>query len=966
MSTITTPITTINSYDTISGSRSTLNANFILRNAKSIRTIVDADSPYLAVLGDDCIVALSTSAIVQVNLPTAASSLHRVISFVTALATGGGLEIRGNGSETINGSNVYTCYNLYDSVTIVSDGTQWVILARKDTGGPTDLSYTAATRVLASSTGADATLPLFTSTDAGLTPSSGGGTSNFLRADGTWTTPAGGGSVTSVGLSAPTGFTVTNSPVTTAGTITLSFTAGYALPTTSSQTNWDTAYTDRLKWDGGATGLVAATGRTSLGLGSLATLSSVSTSNIGDDQVTYAKLQNVSATDKILGRSSAGAGDVEEITCTSAGRNLLDDVDAAAQRTTLGLGTLATQSGTFSGTSSGTNTGDQTITLTGDVTGSGTGSFAATIASGAVTYAKIQDVSATDRLLGRSSAGAGVVQEITCTSAGRNLLDDADASAQRTTLGLGGAATLNVGTSVGTVAAGDDSRFTTDLSYTAATRVLASSTGTDATLPLVTSTDAGLAPASGGGTSNFLRADGTWAAPSGGGTVTSVGLSAPTGFSVANSPVTGSGTLALSFAAGYALPTTTSQTNWDTAYTDRLKWDGGATGLDASTGRTSLGLGSLATLSSVSTSNIGDDQVTYAKVQNVSATDKILGRSSAGAGDIEEITCTSAGRALLDDADATAQRTTLGLGTLATQSGTFSGTSSGTNTGDQTITLTGDVTGSGTGSFAATIASAAVTYSKIQNVSATDKILGRSSAGAGVVQEITCTSAGRDLLDDADASAQRTTLGLGTLATLSSVSTANIGDDQVTYAKIQNVSATDRILGRSSAGAGDIQEITCTSAGRALLDDADATAQRTTLGLGSIATQASSSVTITGGTMSGVQVTDYTEPKSAPTISSGTLTLNLNTAQVFDVSLNANITTLTLSNVDATSNTVNSFTLIFTMDGTARTVTWPTAVKWPGGTAPTLTSTNGKKDVFSFLSPDNGTTWLGFVGGQNF
>ena len=60
------------------------------------------------------------------------------------------------------------------------------------------------------------------------------------------------------------------------------------------------------------------------------------------------------------------------------------------------------------------------------------------------------------------------------------------------------------------------------------------------------------------------------------------------------------GTLAIGLAAGYSIPTTASQTNWDTAYSDRMKWDGGGTGLTASTGRTSLGLGSLATQSSVS------------------------------------------------------------------------------------------------------------------------------------------------------------------------------------------------------------------------------------------------------------------------------------------------------------------------------------------------------------------------------
>jgi hypothetical protein len=72
------------------------------------------------------------------------------------------------------------------------------------------------------------------------------------------------------------------------------------------------------------------------------------------------------------------------------------------------------------------------------------------------------------------------------------------------------------------------------------------------------------------------------------------------------------------------------------------------------------------------------------------------------------------------------------------------------------------------------------------------------------------------------------------------------------YAYLQNVSATDKLLGRSSAGAGVIEEIACTAAGRALIDDADAAAQRTTLGLGTIATQAANSVSITGGAISGI------------------------------------------------------------------------------------------------------------------
>ncbi len=52
----------------------------------------------------------------------------------------------------------------------------------------------------------------------------------------------------------------------------------------------------------------------------------------------------------------------------------------------------------------------------------------------------------------------------------------------------------------------------------------------------------------------------------GSGTVTSVSLTVPTGLSISGSPITTSGTLAISLSAGYSIPTTTKQTNWDTAY----------------------------------------------------------------------------------------------------------------------------------------------------------------------------------------------------------------------------------------------------------------------------------------------------------------------------------------------------------------------------------------------------------------
>lgn len=107
---------------------------------------------------------------------------------------------------------------------------------------------------------------------------------------------------------------------------------------------------------------------------------------IADRAVSYAKIQNTTSSDVILGRTSGGGGIVQEITCTSAARALLDDVTVADQRATLGLGNIALATGTWASgaTVSGVNTGDQTITLSGVITGTGKTGIATSFVAGSV------------------------------------------------------------------------------------------------------------------------------------------------------------------------------------------------------------------------------------------------------------------------------------------------------------------------------------------------------------------------------------------------------------------------------------------------------------------------------------------------------------------------------------------------------------------------------------------------------
>lgn len=214
-------------------------------------------------------------------------------------------------------------------------------------------------------------------------------------------------------------------------------------------------------------------------------------------------------------------------------------------------GTLSNQTDLQSALNAKQNAGNYITALTGDVTASGPGSVAATIANDAVTFAKMQNITS-GRFLGRGAASTGDVEELDPTG-GMIFIDSTgyvDIN-QITTGYIANSAVTGAKISNSTVT-------NAKLAQMAAGTIKGNNTGatanpldltatqTTAMLDVFTTSLKGLAPASGGGTSNFLRADGTWAAPAGG-TVTSVSVTTANGVSgsVANPTTTPAITLTL-------------------------------------------------------------------------------------------------------------------------------------------------------------------------------------------------------------------------------------------------------------------------------------------------------------------------------------------------------------------------------------------------------------------------------------
>lgn len=319
------------------------------------------------------------------------------VQFSSAGAVTAGVGIVVTGNQVALGGQALALHNLATNGLITRTGAGTVV-GRTITAG-TNISVTNGDGVAGnptiSITGtiAAANLPTFGTAAAGIVPASGGGTSNFLRADGTWAQAT---SLPNV-ASSVTGNTLT---------LTATLTAARAV------TFQDATYT-------------------------------VAGINIAQ---TYSALQTFSS------GLTVSAGTIT--------------LPAASVSTAAMTGVLAAA---------------QMPAHTGDVT-STSGSVALTIANSAVTLAKMANLAA-NSIIGNNTGSAATPIALTATQV-KTLL----AIASTDVSGLGVFATgTNAANLTGTVPV--------------------------ATLPVFTTSTAGVVPASGGGTTNFLRADGTWANP---------------------------------------------------------------------------------------------------------------------------------------------------------------------------------------------------------------------------------------------------------------------------------------------------------------------------------------------------------------------------------------------------------------------------------------------------------------------
>ena len=290
-----------------------------------------------------------------------------------------------------------------------------------------------------------------------------------------------------------------------------------------------------------------------------------------------------------------------------------------------------------------------------------------------------------------------------------------------------------------------------------------------------------------------------------------------------------------------------------------------------------------------------------------------------------------------------ALKTTVGSVNLANVTGTLGVINGGTGA----TSLTGYVYGNGTSAMTAsttvptTALSGTVTNAQLANSSVTVNGTAISLGGSGTVTAAAGTLTGTTL---------NSTVVISSLTSVGTIATGVWNGSLIgaTYGGtgVNNGSNTITLGGSLTTSGAFTTTFTATA-------NTSVTLPTT----GTLATLAGSE-TFTNKTLTNPTVTNYVETLySANTSTAITVALTNGTVQLLTLTGSATITM-------PTAVAGKSFIIMLKQDATgSRTVTWSTVV-WGGGTAPTITSTASKMDIYSFFS--DGTNWYGATIGQNY